>query len=336
MTKSWPGGEKCDDIFRALDRASPFPQIAYTLRVSSPHNHSDAKYIIWSVVVIIGALIAYVGLSVLGAKGRVELIALTSFALLSTTALALLGIVFVVRHARSKSEDAADMRADFVTVASHELRSPLTAVRWKLAELRSNTTLSPDAREITNDLYLQICRLIDLTTTFLLMTSVDKNAAPIKETMRAINVVPVLRDSIARAQGIALPKKIRVEIQAAFDLPIILRADPLRLRMVFDNLLSNAIKYSPEGSTVSFSYIDDRNIKRFKVHDMGIGVPKDELKKIFTGYHRASNAKRSGALGSGFGLYMVKKIVDLHRGTIVCESEEGHGTTFTVTFPSDI
>lgn len=245
-------------------------------------------------------------------------------------------LVVALLYARQKKElEFTEIKADFVAVASHELRSPLTAIRWSLAALRSDATLQPNIRETVNDLYRKVCALIDLTSTFLLTTSAEHGIMR-EADFKLLNMGHVIMEAIAHAQSLSQIKKIKIENSIEPEASISVKGDPARLRLVFDNLLSNAIKYSPENSTVSLSYIDKGSNKSFSIQDRGIGIPKADIKKIFDGFHRASNARNANTMGSGFGLYMAKKIVDFHGGTLVCESDLGHGTMFTVTLPTGV
>jgi signal transduction histidine kinase len=264
-----------------------------------------------------------------------QLVFLTETGLVVFGVIALLALIGMLYVLSKREQDFADMKTDFVAIASHELRSPLASVRWSLSELRANPALSQDARTIVNDLYTRICALIERTSTFLLTTAADHGVMN-KEDLKPMNISPVIAKSVAHAETLAVPKKIRIVHDAAFDSSIVVRGDAERLQLVFDNLLSNAVKYSPEGSSVSISYSDRGSTKIFAVHDQGIGIPKAELKAIFGGFYRSANAKRSGSLGSGFGLYIAKKIVAFHSGTLTCESDPVTGTTFSVALPQSV
>ena len=254
--------------------------------------------------------------------------------LLGTVILILaLFIAYFLHVAHGREQELEQMRSDFVAIASHELRSPLTAVRWSLAELRTRPTLSPDAREIVNDLYERICALIARTGTFLQTAAADHGVMD-KSGFTTVNIAQVLRDALMNAQTLGRVKQVTVHADESISSVMSIKGDASRLRLVFDNLLSNAVKYSPQGSAVDVACVEHGNVKTFLIRDHGIGIPKNELKAVFSGFHRASNAKRSGAIGTGFGLYMAKKIVEFHGGTITCESEEGKGTTFAISLPS--
>ena len=251
---------------------------------------------------------------------------------LSATGLFCIGILY---RARMNEEELIAMKSDFIAAASHELRSPLTSIRWTLSTLRDDPSLPQDARTTVNDLYERVRGLIDLSNTFLITASTDHGVMR-PEDLKVVNFAPTLMTAIQHITTNARMKNIKIETTFPTGEPIIIRGDAERLRLVFENLLTNAIKYSPRESKVTVSYQDLGAMRAFSVHDQGIGVPKKDQKTIFEGFKRAGNAKKSGILGSGFGLYMVKKIVDFHGGTVSCTSEPDQGSTFTVVIPSGV
>ncbi|MBI5456463.1 sensor histidine kinase [Candidatus Kaiserbacteria bacterium] len=280
-----------------------------------------------------GETIALLGIDQDAKQHRISF--LIQIGLLALATIALLSLVSSQYVLNTKEKSLTDMKSDFVAVASHELRSPLTAIRWSLSGLRNDPAIAPNIRDIVNDLYRKVCALIDLTSTLLLTTSADHGVIRAAE-FKVFNAAQTLSNAIAHAQSLALMKKIRITSDIDPAASISIKGDEERVRLIFDNVLSNALKYSPEGSTVSITHEDAGKIKRFTIKDQGIGIPKDELKNIFSGFHRASNAARSGAVGSGFGLYMAKKIASFHGGDITAESETGKGTAFTITLPTGV
>jgi signal transduction histidine kinase len=113
--------------------------------------------------------------------------------------------------------------------------------------------------------------------------------------------------------------------------PLPVELDPQRFRHVIDNLVSNALKYSEDEARVTVR--SERGRAVIDVSDRGIGIPADELPTLFTRFGRASNARRRGIAGSGIGLYVAKKVVEVHRGTLTVQSKENEGSTFTVSLP---
>jgi signal transduction histidine kinase len=105
------------------------------------------------------------------------------------------------------------------------------------------------------------------------------------------------------------------------------------MRQVVDNLLSNAIKYSPDGTEIDVKITVDGGRALTAVRDLGIGIPKDEIPQLFERFHRARNVSSRYYGGLGLGLYIARAIVEAHSGSIQVQSEEGHGSTFTVSLP---
>ena len=280
-----------------------------------------------------GETIAVLGIDKDAAQHRMYFLIEAALIVISTLSLLLLVGILYASH--RKELDIVDMKSDFVAAASHELRAPLTSIRWTLSTLRDDTSLSQTARASVNEIYERVRGLVDLTNTFLLTSSTDHGVMR-PDDMKVVNLSPTLSLAIQHSMMIARMKNIKINVQFSFSDPIIVRADAEHLRLVFENLLSNAIKYSSRDSTITFSYEDRGKLRAFMVHDTGIGVPKKDQQTIFTGFRRASNAKHSGILRPGFGLYMVKKIVDYHGGTVTCDSEPTKGTTFTVVIPSGV
>ena len=258
-----------------------------------------------------------------------------SVALLVATTLSTLILLALLYREREREDEFLAMKSDFVAASAHELRSPLTSIRWTLSSLQRDPTLSPAAHATVNQLYERVRSLIDLTNTFLIATSTEHGVMR-PDDLRVVDIAPTLMKAIEHSAMLAHMKSITINPVIAADQKIIVRADAERLRLVFENLISNSIKYSPQGSTVTIGFVDEGPTRLFTFKDQGIGVPKQFQKAIFTGFQRAANAKKSGIHGSGFGLYMVKKIVDFHGGTVWCESETGKGSTFSVRIPSGV
>lgn len=258
-----------------------------------------------------------------------------SVMLLVTSTVSALVIIGVIYREKQREDEFLAMKSDFVAASAHELRSPLTSIRWTLSSLQRDPTLSPTAHATVNQLYERVRSLIDLTNTFLIATSTEHGVMR-PDDLRVVDIAPTLMKAIEHSAMLAHMKNITLNPVIAPNQKIIVRADAERLRLVFENLISNSIKYSPQGSTVTIGFEDEGPTRLFTFKDQGIGVPKQFQKAIFTGFQRAANAKKSGIHGSGFGLYMVKKIVDFHGGQVWCESETGKGSTFSVRIPSGV
>lgn len=251
----------------------------------------------------------------------------------------LLALAFLTLSYRSirREHELVAMKSDFVAAAAHELRSPLTSIRWTLSGLQNDTSLSPQAHATVNQTYERVRALIDLTNTFLIASSTEYGVMR-PDDLKVVDIVPTILKALEHSTALARMKNIKINVlfSLAGNQKIVIKADAERLRLVFENLLSNAIKYSPQGSSIELAYEDRIDTRLFLVRDHGIGIPAKFQKSIFTGFQRAENAKQSGILGSGFGIFMVKKIIDFHGGKIWCTSEVGKGTAFSFIIPSGV
>jgi two-component system phosphate regulon sensor histidine kinase PhoR len=226
-------------------------------------------------------------------------------------------------------------KSEFVTLASHQLKTPLSSIRWLVEGLASGAAgaLTPTQQKYLDGIQRSTQHMIAMINELLNVSRIelDKIATRIEE----IDVTALAKDVIAEQQHDADAKAITLTLKSATDLPRIF-ADKNALRMIFQNLVSNAIKYTPQGGSVTCE-LSETGAKNqsvfFSVTDTGIGIPADEQDRVFEKLHRARNAQALVADGTGLGLYIVKTIIEKAGGGISFESKEGRGTTFSVTIP---
>jgi signal transduction histidine kinase len=223
-------------------------------------------------------------------------------------------------------------KSDFISITSHQLRTPLAAVKWFI-EMLVNEDLGP-LNEMQKE-HVQLVmesneRMITLVNDLLNVSRIESGT---------IEVTPVETDVRALAKGTADElsplvgaRKQKLKFVAAKDLPRV-RIDPKLVRQVFVNLLSNAVKYTPEGGKIALEMTVSGKDLLVTVTDSGIGIPKAQHGRLFTKFFRADNAQASEADGSGLGLYVCKSVVELSGGKIWFTSEEGKGTTFSFSLP---
>ena len=217
----------------------------------------------------------------------------------------------------------------FSADASHELRTPLTIMRGEL-ELALRSTKSPEEyRRILESSLEEIMRMTSIIDNLLTLAKADQGIyhAEFSEVDLHAMVEELFEDSELLAQ----PKHISVELKA--NAPITIVGDRVRLRQLFLNLIDNAIKYTPEGGKVTLGVEQQNGSAIFQVEDTGIGIPPEELEKVFDRFYRVDKARSRELGGSGLGLSIAKWIAELHRGTIGVKSEVRKGSTFTVTLP---
>jgi signal transduction histidine kinase len=241
----------------------------------------------------------------------------------------IVGAVLVIRDITALQE--LDRKKDeFLSVASHELRTPLTTIKGYTQLLSQTMTDLPAEEQSTylNAVLGEIDRMMGLISELLDVSRIETNRLQIeRQPIRWLEFLE-RRASAFRVQNPG--RSIGFRGTAA---ETTLLVDPDRMRQVVDNLLSNAIKYSPEGSAIEVNAAVSDGHMLTSVVDRGIGIPTDEIPKLFERFHRARNVSSRYYGGLGLGLYIAKAIVEAHNGDIAVSSEEGQGATFTIRLP---
>ena len=224
---------------------------------------------------------------------------------------------------------------DFIAIASHQLRSPLTAVKGYLSMLEEGDygDLSTDQRQVLTQLTLSTNELINLISDMLSVSRI--NAQRFELSRAPVALEEVIQNVVREFQPLAVRKGLTVEVHVPHPELGALRLDPLRIRQVIANLIDNAIKYTERG-TVRVSLRREDNEVVFTVTDTGIGIPEDEKGNMFAKFYRAANARSIVVAGSGLGLYVVKRIVEDHGGHCIMDSREGKGSTFGFRIPTAV
>jgi len=224
------------------------------------------------------------------------------------------------------------LKSLFLSIAAHDLRSPLTAMRG-YTDLALNS-LPQDIKLETKE-YLSIVQsLVDtqnrLISDFLDLDIIEQGKLRIRHKPCNLNAIVLEIAEVMRA--LAKRKKVVIETILFENLPVIL-ADSDRIRQILFNLLGNAIKYTNEGDRVEVETKSAEGYVFFIVSDHGPGVPEADIPHLFDIYHRTDEARQSNTKGLGLGLFIVKSLVDLHQGRISVESKLGEGTKFIVSLP---
>ena len=217
----------------------------------------------------------------------------------------------------------------FSADASHELRTPLTVIRGEI-ELALRSKKSPEEyRRVLESTLEEILRLTSIINNLLTLAKAEQGLTTADFSEVDLNglVEELYEDSTILAGG----KNIAVSLK--INTPITLVGDRTRLRQLFLNLIDNAIKYTPEGGAVSLSMEKQNGTAVFRVEDSGIGIPPEDIAKIFDRFYRVDKARSRELGGTGLGLSIAKWIAELHRGTIAVSSEPQKGSVFTVQLP---
>jgi PAS domain S-box-containing protein len=229
------------------------------------------------------------------------------------------------------AEPPADPTAQFVATVSHELRTPLTSIISFLELIRAeDDRLSPDGLHFLDIIQRNANRLLRLVGDLLLLSRIESGISPPE--LVPVSVPELARDAVRNAAPVAASYGVTLLADTA-DGPE-MPGDHVGLTQVLDNLIANAVKFSHPGDTVWVRASWAGGQWRIEVADQGIGIPPDEIDRLFQRFVRASNARTSGRPGTGLGLSVVKAIVDLHGGTITVDSALEQGTTFTIYLPA--
>ena len=223
------------------------------------------------------------------------------------------------------------LKSDFVSFATHQLRTPLSGIKWLLELAGEADGLSDDARSYINDARQSADRLVGLVNDLLDAARLESGRVMVKA--ENMDLAALTRSIVAELEPLARNKSQKVSVRGDGEVTAVL-ADPQLIRQAVLNLASNAIKYTPAGGTISIRMQDRNGEVAWSVGDTGIGIPAADQPRLFDKFFRAGNAFSVDAEGSGLGLYLVRLIVQQSGGRVWCESQEGKGSTFTLTLPT--
>lgn len=244
----------------------------------------------------------------------------------------IIGTITVFQDA-TKRYELDELKDSFLSVAAHQLRTPLGSMRWSMEMLLSDDLgkLPKDAKEMVEQLYANSHRMVELVDDLLDISRIDKNRG--KEEKIPTDVVSVLEDVIKTMRSEAKKRAIKIIFNHPKESVPALMVPPKHLYEALENLISNGIKYNREKGTLTITVEMTEKSLLLTFADTGIGIPKDDQTKIFSKFFRAQNAVLKETEGSGLGLSVVKSYLEESEATIRFESEENSGTTFFVNFP---
>lgn len=218
---------------------------------------------------------------------------------------------------------------DFISIASHELKTPLTSLKGFTQLLSRIDSLQQPAKQesILQKMEQQIDRLTHLITDLLDVSKIQSGQLEYMEA--PIPFDALVKDIVEAMQQTTATHELILHGTTA----AIIHGDAERLRQVFNNLISNAVKYSPQAQSVDIYLSRGAYSVTAQVRDYGLGIPPAQKNKVFERFYRVSDGSRKYVPGLGMGLYITREIVERHNGTISVESQEGKGSTFSVTLP---
>lgn len=237
-------------------------------------------------------------------------------------------------RANERLREIDKLKTDFISTATHQMRTPLAGIKWALGMLLNGDfgALAPDQELYIRKAYASTDRMIELLRDMLFAEQVGSGTFT-ATTMEA-SILDVFEALMQEMRPLAQTKQVRFEFIHAKAVYPTVRVSPEYIRAIFQNLLENAIKYTRAGGTVRLEIREETSERLLcVVSDTGIGIPVDAQKHMYERFFRAENAKKEITDGSGLGLYIAKELAGRAGGTIRFESTEGEGTTFYVELP---
>ena len=224
------------------------------------------------------------------------------------------------------------LKSDFISIAAHQLRTPLSAIKWVI-----KMVLDGDAGKLNAEQEMFLSKGYQSNERIISLVNDMLNVSRIEEGRFGYNFAkedfaPIMRAIVDELINLTKDKKIKMLVNIPSKLPKVYM-DKKKMGLVLQNLIENAIKYTPENGTIEFSAEAGNTFLTVKVKDNGVGIPEKDKPKLFSKFFRAENVIRMQTEGSGLGLFIVKNIIEKHGGQIHVNSQEGKGTEFIITIP---
>lgn len=253
----------------------------------------------------------------------------------------LLVISFVIMQSFERLAETNRLKSEFVSIVSHQIRSPLTNLKWIVELLMSGILgkIEDKQTEYFKILKENLERMQELVSELLTVSRIEATKLVFKK--EEFSMENLVRDLVAEFRPIAKSSNIKINLEEEKNLPKVY-SDPFQILQVVENLLYNAIRYmnfaADSGQKDKERKIDVKLYQKngfifFEIKDNGIGIPKEDQKYIFQKFFRAENVRRYQTNGSGLGLYISKNIIERSKGKIGFSSQEGAGTTFWFKLP---
>jgi signal transduction histidine kinase len=230
--------------------------------------------------------------------------------------------------ANERLKELDKLKSDFVSMVSHELKTPLTAMRTSAQVLEAADIATETKREMLDIILRNIDRQTNLVNDLLDLSRIESGRMKLK--FERVSLDSVIADSIESVKHAASEKGIKLNVKLPEGLSLV-KGDREKLTQVVINLLNNAIKFTPRSGEITIEAIELNGQVEVKVRDTGIGIPPEDLEKVFDKFYQVDSTLTREAGGTGLGLAICKGIIEAHRERIWAESELGKGSTFVFT-----
>ncbi len=275
-------------------------------------------------LVMIGAILLS---SFIGTKYFIEPETIV-FAAIGVTVI-LFVLAFIITQSFEKMAEANRMKTEFINIASHQLRAPLTNIKWG-SDAIVDKNLNKDQTDSLKIVQVNIERMAKLISDLLMVSRIEQKRLTRNDELFSLE--EMVRQIIAESKFHSSGRKINISFTADESLPKIM-GDPFQIKMVFENFLNNALKYSPENTAINISLSRKGKSALLEVTDNGIGIPEKDHKYIFQKFFRARNVMKTNTEGTGLGLFICKSIIKGMGGDINFKSAVDKGSTFWFTLP---
>ncbi len=234
----------------------------------------------------------------------------------------------------TRLRDLDQQKNEFLSFASHQLRTPLTAIKWSAGAIIDGMfgTITPELKEPLHTIFDESVLMAVFINDYLNVSRIEQGRMEYR--LIPTNMVDVIKTTTSQMEPAIHEKGLSLVLEAGPETAMIW-GDASKLTQVISNLIDNSIKYTPKGTiTVSLRKLQKESKMRIEIKDTGIGMDAETLGKVFDKFSRGENAKEVNSAGSGLGLFIVKTFVEAHKGKVWIESEGvGHGSRFIVEFP---
>ncbi len=285
-------------------------------------------FVIMGLIIIAAMLLTYyIGLNYVAPEMLIIILGIVTVVLLIVGHTIVTGFERIAQANRMKSE--------FVSIVSHQLRTPLSSLKWSLGLLLGKRLgeLSKKQKEYLDIINESNNRMIGLVNDLLNVNRIEQRRLEIKP--KTFSLDSLAEEVIGEIKPLAKEKGVTIELYKEKDLPLV-HADPDRVRMVIQNLIDNAVKYSKkddDNKLAEVSIKQDKDKVVFSIRDNGVGIPFSLQKQVFGKFFRGDDLVKQKVEGAGLGLFIAKGVINLSKGEIDFKSKEGRGSTFWFTLP---
>ncbi len=239
----------------------------------------------------------------------------------------------VILHNITREKRIERMKTEFVSLTAHQLRTPLSAIKWTLQMFLTGDLgpINEEQKDFIEKTYKSNERMIALINDLLNITRIEEGRYLYK--LMPVNMEEMIQDVIDSLKEEIQGKRINLRFRKADRKIDKIRVDAEKMSLVLQNLINNAIHYTPAGGEIIITLRQSNHDIEFSIKDTGIGIPKDQQNRVFSKFFRGANAIRTETEGTGLGLYIAKNIIEAHDGGIWFDSEENKGSTFYFVLP---